>query len=57
MTFKRVSIWQRENAYHVWEAGYLADQANIKRTNQKKKRYNNFYNEAIFLFIALADKG
>ena len=45
-------------AYHVWEAGYLADQANIKWTYQKKKkRYNNVYNTAMFLFIALADKG
>ena len=44
---------------YLWEVRYLADQANIKQANQKKKkiRYNNAYNIAIFLFIALADKG
>ena len=31
-------IYNKEKiAYHVWEAGYLADQANIKRTNHQKK--------------------
>ena len=50
-------VYNKEQiAYHVWDPGYLADQENIKRTNQKKK-YNNFYNIAIFLCIVLADKG
>ena len=31
-------------AYHVWEAGYLADQANIKQANQKKREQFCVYN-------------
>ena len=30
-------IYNKENiAYHIWEAGYLADKANIQWRNQKK---------------------
>ena len=54
-------VVKKKIAYYVWEAGYLADQENIKRTNQKKKRkkkrYNNVYNIAIFMCIALGGKG
>ena len=27
--------------YHIWETGYLADQANIQQTNQKKSENAN----------------
>ena len=38
------TVYNKEKmAYYVWETG-------------KKKRYNNVYNLAIFLFAALADK-
>ena len=54
------AVYNKEKiTYRVWEAGYLADQANITWTNQKNTGViaNNVYNVAIFLFIALADKG
>ena len=54
------AVYNKEKiTYHVWEVGYLADQANITWTNQKNTGViaNNVYNVAIFLFIALADKG
>ena len=54
------AVYNKEKiTYHVWEARYLADQANVIRTNQKNTGViaNNVYNVAIFLFIALADKG
>ena len=42
-------VYNKEKiAYHVREAGYLADQAKIKRTNLNKKRYNNVHNIVIF---------
>ena len=57
--FRYMKAVYNKVTYHVWEAGYLADQANIIQTNQKNTGViaNNVYNVAIFLFIALADKG
>ena len=35
--YTKIAYNKEKIAYHVSGAGYLADQANIKRTNQKKE--------------------